>query len=174
MSYAMDNFYDQQEQLFFYTDKQSDPLITRKKEIFDNVIPASNSIMSQNLWFLGTILGRNDYLDLCERMLSRVKQLIGSDPAYLGQWGTTLSFLKFVTAEIAISGDMAEMFRKQIAAHFHPHKIITGSDKKSDLPLLENRFHPGESKIYVCYNKTCRLPTDDPEVAINQLTYQLG
>ena len=170
MSYAQDNFYDHEEQLFFYTDS-SDNLIARKKELFDNVIPSSNSIMLHNLWLLGTILGRNSYLELCDRMLSRVKPLIKSDPAYLSHWATTLSYLQFTSAEIAISGEKSEVYRKRLAAHFHPHKIMVGSNEKSTLPLLKDRAPARETKIYVCYNQTCQLPTGDPEVAISQLTY---
>ena len=35
--YTLDHFYDQEEGLFFFTDNSSERLITRKKEVFDNV-----------------------------------------------------------------------------------------------------------------------------------------
>ena len=171
LSYAIDNFYDQDDQLFFYTDKTSHELIARKKELFDNVIPASNSIMLHNLWLIGTILGRSSYLDLYDRMLARVSRLISSDPAYLSHWATGLSYVNYPSAQIAISGEQTEQYRQKLAAHFHPHKIMVGSEKNSTLPLLNDRIHPNESKIYVCYNQTCQLPTTDPEVAISQLAY---
>ena len=44
--YAINNFFDDKEGFFFYTDKNSSQLIATKKEIFDNVIPSSNSIMT--------------------------------------------------------------------------------------------------------------------------------
>jgi uncharacterized protein YyaL (SSP411 family) len=38
--YALDNFFDETENLFFFTDRNAEKLIARKKELFDNVIPA--------------------------------------------------------------------------------------------------------------------------------------
>ena len=53
MTYVLANFFDPAEQQFFYTDASAEPLIARKKELFDNVIPGSNSVMANNLLRLG-------------------------------------------------------------------------------------------------------------------------
>ena len=171
MSFAIENFYDEQDGLFFYTDKQSPALIARKKELFDNVIPSSNSIMAGNLLILGNILGRKSYLSIYQKMIDRVGSLIAKDPAYMSNWATSFSYSSFTTAEVVIGGENAESYRKLIAAHFHPHKIMIGSVKESSIPLLENRVNADGTKIYICYNQTCQLPTSDPKVAIEQLVY---
>ena len=171
MSFAIENFYDQEDSLFFFTDKQSASLIARKKELFDNVIPSSNSLMALNLLILGTILERSSYLEIYDKMIGQVSPLISKDPAYLSQWGTAYSMSNFTRAEVVIGGAKAETYRKKIAAHFHPHKIIIGSAKQSTLPLLENRVDPNDTRIYICYRQTCQLPTSDPEEAIKQLSY---
>jgi uncharacterized protein YyaL (SSP411 family) len=171
MAYAIENFYHPQDHLFYYSDKQDTSLISRKKEIFDNVIPSYNSLMALNLWQLGTLLSRDSYRVICHEMLSRVKRLIPSDPAYMSNWATAYSFTKFNTSEVVIGGKHAEPLRKKIASHFHPHKVTAGSSQPSSLPLLKDRVDNKETKIYVCYNKACQLPTNDPEVAISQLIY---
>lgn len=171
LSFTLDNFYDPDDHLFFYTDQQNHALIARKKELFDNVIPSSNSMMALNLWHLGTILDRNSYLEKCQKMLSRVKKLILADPGYLSNWATVLSYMEFNTAEIVIGGENVEAFRKKLASYFYPHRVMVGSKKESSLPLLKNRVSPDDTRIYICYNQTCKLPTSEPEVAIGQLTY---
>lgn len=170
-SYTIENFYHAEDQLFYYVDGSYVQLIARKKEIFDNVIPSSNSIMANNLWLLGTLLSRDSYLELCGNMLARVEGLIPTDPAYMSNWATAYSFINYNAAEIVIGGKDMEQIRKKIAAYFHPHKVLAGSSQQSSLPLLKDRVDSEETKIYVCYNKTCQLPTTDPEVAIGQLTY---
>lgn len=50
------HFYDEEENLFYFTSDNAEKLIARKKEIFDNVIPASNSVMAQNMHKLGILL----------------------------------------------------------------------------------------------------------------------
>jgi uncharacterized protein YyaL (SSP411 family) len=171
MSFAITQFFDEKDHLFYYTDQSQHSLIARKKELFDNVIPASNSMMAANLWKLGTLLGRDTYIETCTQMLSWVNALIPKDPAYLSNWATVSTFLSFKTAEVAIGGPDFEPFRKTIAANFHPHKIMVGASSESSLPLLQNRIDPEQTKIYVCFQKTCQLPTDDPETAIAQLSY---
>jgi hypothetical protein len=171
MSFVIENFYDPQDSLFYYTDKQSHSLIARKKELFDNVIPSSNSMMAGNLLIMGSILDRKSYLDIYHKMITRVSTLISSDPVYLSNWATAYSFSDFSFAEVVIGGKLAESHRKKIAAHFHPHKIMIGSKEESTLPLLKNRIVANDTKIYVCYQQTCQLPTTDPEIAIQQLTY---
>ncbi|MBP6387218.1 MAG: thioredoxin domain-containing protein, partial [Pseudarcicella sp.] len=81
-NYVLENFYDYDEQMFFYTDKNAEKLIARKKEIFDNVIPASNSVMAHNLYILGKILDRNDFENLALSMLGKIKKLIVTNPDY--------------------------------------------------------------------------------------------
>ena len=171
MSYAITNFYDKKEQFFYYVQESEANLIARKKELFDNVIPSSNSIMAENLWLLGTLLSRNEYLDLSLEMVNRVNRLLPNDPAYLSNWATVLSFQQYNFAEVVIGGINYEPLRKHIAAHFHPHKVMAGSDEPGSLPLLEGRVGSDEAKIHVCYQNTCQLPTSDPKEAIRQLTY---
>ncbi|MDX2189194.1 MAG: thioredoxin domain-containing protein [Bacteroidota bacterium] len=54
MDYVLENFIDTEEIFLFFTDKNAEKLIARKKEIYDNVIPSSNSTMAINLWQLYT------------------------------------------------------------------------------------------------------------------------
>jgi uncharacterized protein YyaL (SSP411 family) len=127
--------------------------------------------MAGNLLILGTILERSSYLEMYDKMIRKVSPLISRDPAYMSQWGTAYSMSNFTRAEVVIGGAQAESFRKKIATHFHPHKIMIGSANQSTLPLLENRVDPNDTRIYICYHQTCQLPTSDPEEAIKQLSY---
>ena len=43
------------------------------------------------------------------------------------------------------------------------------SNKKSSLPLLENKLTSGNTTIYVCVNKVCQLPTIEVAEALTLL-----
>jgi uncharacterized protein YyaL (SSP411 family) len=171
MSYSITHFYDQENHLFYYTADNADDLIARKQELFDNVIPSSNSMMVHNLWLLGVMLDRHSYLDQSQQMLSRIKKMISREPAYLSHWATALSYFQFTTAEVVIAGKKAEEYRQPIASFFHPHKVMMGSKQPTDLPLLKDRVKEDQTQIHVCYNQACQLPTTDPDIAISQLSY---
>ncbi|MCS7018068.1 MAG: thioredoxin domain-containing protein [Cytophagales bacterium] len=170
--HVLQNFADEQGELLFFVDKQhATQLIARKKELFDNVIPASNSIMAQNLFILSLLLPQEQmWAEKAEKMLLAVMPLLQKDIRFMANWATL--FLQYVTPpiEIAITGKQAEAFALAIHANaYFPHKVVAFSDKESLLPLLENRYFAGQTKIFVCRNKTCRAPVDSVEAAFEQI-----
>ncbi|MDZ7898170.1 MAG: thioredoxin domain-containing protein [Arcicella sp.] len=168
--YVCDNFWDGEDEFFYFTDENAEELIARKKEIFDNVIPSSNSMMARNLYTLGVLLDREDFKDLSILMLSKMKNLLLKNVDYLTNWACLATQMTSPTAEIAIVGKDVMVFRKEIDLKFYPNKVLSGTQTKSNLPLLENRTSKGnETQIFVCYNKTCLLPIDSVEDAFGQL-----
>ena len=52
-----------------------------------------------------------------------------------------------------------------------PRKVVAASAIESDLPLLQYKTEiNGKTAIYVCYNKTCKLPVTDLDVALTQIS----
>jgi uncharacterized protein len=168
--YAMKNFYDKEEEMFFFTDNNSEKLIARKKEIFDNVIPASNSAMAINLYRLGVLLENELYMEISLKMLSKVKHLVSEEPSYLSNWACLFSYQAQPTAEIAIAGKDYLKQRKSIDKIYYPNKILSGTATESKLPTLQNRKAIDEkTMIYVCYNRTCKFPVDNVPAAMELL-----
>lgn len=159
MQYVLTNFSDEADELFFFTDKNGEELIARRKELFDNVIPSSNSMMVGNLYTLGLLLDRPDYTERADRMLGRVQPLVQQNADYLSNWAAEFALRVRPTAEIAIVGPDVDRFRAEIDAEFYPNKVLCGTLDRSDLPLLQERgLVGGKTAIYVCYNRTCQLP----------------
>jgi uncharacterized protein len=168
--YAMKNFYDPEEEMFFFTDNNSQKLIARKKEIFDNVIPASNSAMATNLYRLGILLEKEFYQETSLKMLSKVKHLVSEEPGFLSNWACLFTYQAQPTAEIAISGKDYLKYRKSIDKNYYPNKILSGTSTESTLPTLQDRKAlDGKTMIYVCYNRTCKFPVDNVEAAMELL-----
>ncbi len=166
---AINNFYDEEDEFFFFTDSNAEKLIARKKEIFDNVVPSSNSMMARNLYKLGMLLSHQPYIELADTMLSKLKNSLLTDPQWAMNWAALFACRAQPTAEIAIVGPKIETFRKQIDNYFHLNKIVAAKreNETSDIPLLEDRTAiNGKTTIYVCYDKMCLMPVFDVESAI--------
>jgi uncharacterized protein YyaL (SSP411 family) len=164
------SFWDEKEGLFFFTSSESEKLIARKKEIFDNVVPASNSIMADNLLVLGHLLSRMDYVERGTWMIQQVQNLLEREPYYLANWASLSIFCHTPIYEVAICGPDALEMRKQLDAHYFPHKVVAGGQQTSSLPLLENRIlAKGKTTVYVCQNQTCQLPVTSVEEAMDLL-----
>ena len=161
MQYVLTNFsdHDAADELFFFTDKNGEELVARRKELFDNVIPASNSMMAENLYTLSLLLERPTYAERADRMLGRVQPLVQQNADYLTNWAAQFALRTHPTAEIAIVGPDADRFRAEIDAEFYPNKVLCGTTGSSQLPLLQQRTPiDGKTAIYVCYNRACQLP----------------
>lgn len=157
------------EPLLFFTDKNSEELIARRKELFDNVIPSSNSMMAENLYTLSLLLERPDYAERADQMLGRVQPLVQQNADYLTNWAAQFALRARPTAEIAIVGPEAEPFRVELDADFYPNKVLCGTTNLQEtgadgLPLLQHRgLVDGNTAVYVCYNRACQLPVTTVE-----------
>ena len=169
--YTLTNFHDTDNGMFFYTDSSGEDLIARKKEIFDNVIPSSNSQMAHNLRKIGMLLDKKEWTDLARTMVYRMKKFIQNDIEYTSHWASCCLLFMQPTAEVAILGsDSLEMGQK-LSQTYYPFKLVVGNqDSENPLPLLQNRDAiDGKSTIFVCFDKACKLPVHTIEEALNQL-----
>ena len=165
------NFFDQEQGFFHFTSSQAEPLIARKKEIFDNVIPASNSVMAQNLYHLGILLDNVDWKNKAEAMATQLSSVITQEPGYMSNWGILLEEIVQGVAEVVIVGANAEYMRAELVKHHLPFALFLGARKSNSLPLFEGREATDDkTRIYVCFNKTCQLPVETADEAIAQIT----
>jgi uncharacterized protein YyaL (SSP411 family) len=168
--YSIENFYDKGEELFYFTDKNAENLIARKKEVFDNVIPASNSVMAQNVYWLGILFEREEYIDISKQMLSKISPLLTKESRYVANWGTLYALFCKPTVEIAIVGKEYKGYAREIQKQYKPHKLIVAASDDGELPLLQNRKPiDGRTTLYVCFNKSCKLPVHSVKEALQQI-----
>ena len=168
---TIEEFFDQDSELFFYTSNNDAPLIARKKEIADNVIPASNSMMARALFQLGTYLNKKDYISKSQRALQVVApQFVDSDQSsYYSNWAEIYSTFTHPPYEIAIVGPNHLELQQELAANYLPNAFLLGGKQEGNLELLKNKLVEGETYIYVCQNKVCQLPVMEVEKALEQM-----
>jgi uncharacterized protein YyaL (SSP411 family) len=163
-------FFDESDGYFHYSNKEAEPLISSRKEIFDNVIPSSNSVMAQNLFHLGIIFDKEDWKKMATDMTLSLGHLITSEPNYMSNWAIVFTEIKKGLSEIAIMGDEAHNLRREFQQHYEPMALFIGAKTFSSLPLLHDKIVGNKrTTIYVCYNKTCKLPVHTVAEAIKQL-----
>jgi uncharacterized protein YyaL (SSP411 family) len=164
--YVYDNFQNNSNQMFYFTSIKDDKLINRTVDFRDNVIPSSNSIMANNLFLLSHYYDNENYFNTASTMLNNVVTEIGSYPSSFSNWLDLMLKMSDSFYEVAITGEKAISLANEINNVFQPNKLIIGSKKESNLPLLKNRFINGESYIYVCVKKACKLPVKNSDKAI--------
>jgi uncharacterized protein len=168
--HTVDDFFDDADGFFRYSGAHAEKLIASRKEIFDNVIPASNSVMAQNLFHLATIFDDQKWRSMAENMVLSLGHLIISEPNYMSNWGIVYLEMKKGMAEVAVIGGEAQARSREILRTFQPFALMMGSSGQTQLPLLEGKGEVNnQTTIYVCYNKTCQRPVHSAEEAIAQM-----
>lgn len=167
--YAIEHFLDESTGMFFYTSNLDPALIARKKELADNVIPGSNSTMAKGLFNLGLYLYNEDYSKMATQMLQNVSsQFIDQDyPSFYSNWCQL--YLTFVRPpyEVAIMGEDYDVKRREMMENYLPNAIFLGGNSEGKLELLKNKLPDGETMIYVCQNKVCKLPVTESGEALD-------
>ena len=166
---TLEHFYDKNSGMFYFTSDLDPRLIDRKKEIADNVIPASNSVMALNLYKLGEYFFKGEYIEISAQMLNNVKDNLSTGGSYFANWADLLTYFTDPPPEMVFTGDDCIERRKEIDNHYLPHLILSGGKKESKLPLLKNKCVPGRTAIYVCRDKTCHQPVTETADALRQI-----
>jgi uncharacterized protein YyaL (SSP411 family) len=170
IQHVLEYYHDAADGFFYYTSAQSEKLITRKKEIFDNVIPSSNSNMAQNLLIAGSLLDKEDWKQAAFTMTESLGHIITSEPNYMSQWAMVYTQVRHGLNEVVLMGKGAHSLRAAFQRQYFPFVLLQGSLSGSDLPLFEGKATVGsKDTIYVCYQKTCGLPVHTLEDAIKQI-----
>lgn len=185
-AYVLQNFEDKQSAFYHFSENNSSTLIARPLTLTDDVLPNPNGIFAQNLQHLGILLDKKAYLDKAEAMLKAVYKtaILDGQTAYYVSWAKLFQSTIKPPFEVAIVGQEAAQLREELARHYLPNVVILGQiteggKKMSDvgfgisgqLPLLENKFQKGQTWIYVCENKACKLPVKTVKEALKLLGY---
>jgi uncharacterized protein YyaL (SSP411 family) len=167
--YAILHFFDIPSGMFYYTPDNHSDLIARKMEITDNVIPSSNSEMAMDLFLLGNYFNNESYIQKASQMLTNVQKDLHQNIYSYSNWGLLAIHLIKPIFEVAIVGPDWVQIRTTMDSSYLPDAIFLGGKNEGTLNLLEDKLVPGQTTIYVCVNKTCKMPVNKSEEALKQI-----
>ncbi len=166
--YSIAHFQNAENGMFNYTSDLDPPLIARKMELADNVIPGSNSSMARALFGLGTYLYNTSYTDKAKEMMHNISETLttSDQPNFYSNWCSLYMSLVQPPYEIAIIGDDYAPLHKEMMRHYLPNALLLGGKTEGGLDLLKNKLQEGETMIYVCQNKVCKFPVQEVDKAL--------
>lgn len=166
--YARAHFFNEKNSMFNYTSDIDPPLVARKSQIGDDVIPASNSIMARNLKYLGELLYNTEYLEISKQMLTNLYTTLTTidQPSFYSNWAQLFVDMAYPPYEVAIVGDDAQASRRSMMTNYLPNVMFLGGRSEGSLKLLADKLQEDRTMIYVCQNKSCKFPVEDPNEAL--------
>ncbi len=166
--YVLLHFSDPTSSMFHYTSDLDPPLIARKMEVSDNVIPGSNSSMARALYSLGLYFYKPEYIEKAKQLMLNLSATIidSSQPNFFSNWCSLFLDLVKPPYEVAIIGSDFEAKRNALMQHYLPDAILLGGKNEGSLELLKDKLQEGKTMIYVCQNKVCKFPVTEVEKAL--------
>ena len=167
----LQNFADETEPLLYYTEASAEHLIARKKELFDNVIPASNSLAAHFLQQLGWLTDTERYRSKSAEMLGLVQPLLVKDAQYLAHWALLWLQHKYEPLQLVVVGPKATEAALALQQQAKPHWLVLLAKERTQLALAQHKqpVVGEEVTIFVCRGHSCGLPVHTVEAAIAQI-----
>lgn len=158
-SYVVENFTDEENIFFFFTNKAQTDIVVRKKEIYDGATPSGNAVMAMNLYKLAVIFDRADWRTRSLQMLEGLSPMITKYPTSFGVWAGFFLQNWVGLNEIAVVGRKFAEIDRQISQEFIPNKVkMCSGEKNNGFPMLADRFLDGKTLAYLCRDFSCLPP----------------
>ena len=164
---------------FFQTGSDAESLIIRPKELFDNAVPAGNSVAADVLQRLALLTGEAEYERAGVSALRLVRELMARAPTGFGRALGALDLYLAPAKEIAIVGDPEEEATRSLVGEvwgrYLPNTVLAVAAPDDDVaaktvPLLEGRDSlDGKPAAYVCERFVCQRPVTEPDALSAQL-----
>lgn len=174
LEYSFKHFYDETSGLFYFSENNDDAILTNHFQNEDNVIPAANSVMANNLHTLYLLLGKPDYLTRAKKMLYHITPQFPKYPQAFANWGNLMLKLTEPHYEVVVCGKNAQKIFLEMQDSFHPNVVWAFAEQSNSQPLFKGRFVPGKTLIYVCREGACRLPVENTAGAMKMLDAEKG
>lgn len=166
-AYSFDHFYNENSGMFYFSENDTNSVISNHFQKEDNVIPAANSVMANNLHRLYLLYGRPELLTNVTKMLQHITPHFSKYPMAYANWGVLMLKLTEPYFEVAICGLNSNILVKEMQLAYHPNILWGFTQSASDLPLLKDRFVLGDDLIYVCREGVCQLPVQSAKEALD-------
>jgi uncharacterized protein len=168
--YVINHFSDDNTQLFLFSDNHDNTLSAKHFEVFDHVIPSSNSVMAHNLFRLANLFELPEWGNRSSSMMRDMRSRWERHSGSFANWGSLLLHHTSPFHTIAVVGPGAGKLIKEFLSHYLPDAVLAGTEKPdSSLPVFEKRYNPGETWIYVCSFGYCKQAVATVKEALRML-----
>jgi len=167
---------------YYKTADDHEELLAREKPSSDGAIPSGNSVAVLNLLRLTEFTGERRYEETAVQAFSGFHDALERSPTALAEMLLALDFYLAERVEIVLlhppDENGLEAMLKPTRATFLPSRVIAVARDDASLAkhaevntLLKGRSaRKGRTTAYLCQDRVCGFPTEDPEAFAKQLS----
>lgn len=158
MQYVQENFIAEDETFFYYTPVYQKDILVRKIENYDGAQPSGNSMICACLYYLGTLLEKQDWLLQSEKMIKSMHTLILQYPTAYSNWAKILGIMTEGYLSLVAVGPLVRNNIDPLLFKFLPHRMLLFLPRNSSMIPLSSTIQNIENQYFICKNKTCYPP----------------
>jgi uncharacterized protein YyaL (SSP411 family) len=166
-------FWDDKRGGLFFTPKDGEELIIRKRQIYDGAVPSANSVAMLNMLRLARFTGKTDLEERATEIGRAFSSTIRQMPSAHTHFMIAVDFGIGPSYEVVIAGrtdnnDTQEMI-KALSRNFIPNKVVIlrpveeiepGIDSVSDFVKHYESIND-RATAYICLNNSCKTPATE-------------
>ena len=155
---SLELFLDKESKLMFFTAKDTS-LIARKMEVYDSVIPSSNSVMATNLFHLGHFYRNEEWIKNAQQMIKNMQANMSQYAPGYSNWAMLMLHVVYGVEEVCVIGENAKKHLGSFSSEYHPSRILCGGEKPT-LPIAEYKTKKNKVILYKCIKGSCLPPLE--------------
>jgi uncharacterized protein YyaL (SSP411 family) len=161
----LEQHWDSEHGGLFTVPRDGEQLIVRQKDLMDNATASANSTAAMALLRLGALCDEPIFHTRAHDILLLLARVVPSAPSAFGNALAVFLLEESGISEVVIPGNNATL-RAVYDEQWRPHAVLAwGTPTESSLWLDRQ-----EGMAYVCRQRTCQLPTSEPDVFRQVLT----
>jgi hypothetical protein len=164
-------FWDDADGGFYFTAKEAENSVLRRKQVYDGALPSGNSVALLNLLRLELLTGNSKYREHANRMLRVFSEEVKSSPVAYTFMLLGVDFAVGSAYNIVLVGDSQEDSMRSLLdtlkAGYLPNVVV--SLRLPDKAGSGTEKIDGKATAYVCHGQTCMPPTNKPEKMLELL-----
>ncbi len=162
---------------YFRSADDAPTLLAREKTAADSALPSGNSVAARNLLRLHAFTGTPAYAERVSHLFSAFAAGLRTQPTAHAELLLALDFALEPTREVVVvTGSGLETLLVPVRRTHAPNRAFALVEPaaidalKKTIPWVEHRAaRGGRATAYVCRNRVCNAPTEDPAVLKRQL-----
>ena len=151
-------FLDTESKMMYFTAKDTS-LIARKMEVYDSVIPSSNSVMATNIYVLGHYYRNNEWIKDAEQMTKNMHSNLEQYAPGFSNWAMLMSHIIYGFEEFCVIGKNAKNYKKEFISEYQPQRLLCLAEK-TKIPMANYKGSKEQTLLYKCHNGVCVEPIE--------------
>jgi len=172
----IEQFWDEKNGGFFFTDKNSDEAVPRLKQTYDGAVPSGNSVALFNLLRLARLSGELSFEDYARKLLKTFSEEVKNQPLGHTFMLVGLEFALGPSYNVVLVGDPEDKNTVNMLAalrkKYLPNLTLllwTPEQAKANVSGVVYEKIEGKTTAYVCRDQTCMPPTNRIEKMLELL-----